>query len=161
MPAISSNDFPPPDQTPHFCPSCRDKHRVQPLPLLQRQAKPWAGRQRASGQGLTDGQGQTDRRAQLQLCPGRKGKGRRRRQGFVKRVAGPSGPRAHPYFKHQLDKQNKNQRGKQGARLSYQKGFQWYLPCPPVPLKFVAGGEQGQLPLPPNGSLPQLETACV
>lgn len=82
------------------------------------------------------------------------------RQGFQP-VAGPSGPRAHPYFKYQLDKQNKNQRGKQGARLSYQKGFQWYLPCPPVPLKFVAGGEMGQLPLQPNGSLPQLETACV
>jgi len=65
--------------------------------------------------------------------------GGKRRRGF-KTVAGPSGLRAHPYFKYQLDKQNKNQRGKQGARLSYQKGFQWYLPCPPVPLKFVAGG---------------------
>lgn len=32
--------------------------------------------------------------------------------------------------------------------MSYQKGFQWYLPCPPVPLKFVAGGGEGTSPSP-------------
>lgn len=88
---------------------------------------------------------------ELKSSSAQAGRGRRgaeRRQGFVKTVAGPSGLRAHPYFKYQLDKQNKNQRGKQGARLSYQKGFQWYLPCPPVPLKFVAGGGEGTVPSP-------------
>lgn len=130
----------------------RDESRAQPPQPLGNGLS-----QRAPGQGHRDGNDRQTDRAELQAGMGKGG----RRQGFVKTVAAPSGLRAHPYFKHQLDKQNKNQRAKQGARLSYQKGFQWYLPCPPVPLKFVAEGEKGQLPLQPNGSVPQPEPGCV
>ena len=144
VPAISSNDFPLPDEAPRFCHSCRAllDHGLSTGSSLCISLQDGLSHGQV-GRGLLDKDtrtGKTDRRAKLQFCPGGKGKRGGRRQGFVKTVAGPSGLRAHPYFKYQLDKQNKNQRGKQGARLSYQKGFQWYLPCPPVPLKFVAGG---------------------